>query len=99
MAAIELATGYVTLAAETRTLTQQIAAAFKGAGDHGARAGREIGSSMAKAFKEANPIDMDSIRAKVENAEKAMAQSSGGADPQGPACRRCLGICTNEWKL
>ena len=79
MAAIELATGYVTLAAETRTLTQQIAAAFKGAGDHGARAGREIGSSMAKAFKEANPIDMDSIRAKVENAEKAMAQSAAQA--------------------
>ena len=79
MAAIELATGYVTLAAETRTLTQQIATAFKGAGDHGARAGREIGSSMAKAFKEANPIDMDSIRAKVETAEKAMAQSAAQA--------------------
>ena len=79
MAAIELATGYVTLAAETRTLTRQIAEAFKGAGDHGARAGREIGSSMAKAFKEANPIDMDSIRAKVENAEKAMAQSAAQA--------------------
>ena len=79
MTAIELATGYVTLAAETRTLTQQIATAFKGAGDHGARAGREIGSSMAKAFKEANPIDMDSIRAKVENAEKAMAQSAAQA--------------------
>ena len=79
MASIELATGYVTLAAETRTLTQQIATAFKGAGDHGARAGREIGSSMAKAFKEANPIDMDSIRAKVETAEKAMAQSAAQA--------------------
>ena len=79
MAAIELATGYITLAAETRTLTQQIATAFKGAGDHGARAGREIGSSMAKAFKEANPIDMDSIRAKVETAEKAMAQSAAQA--------------------
>ena len=79
MAAIELATGYITLAAETRTLTQQIATAFKGAGDYGARAGREIGSSMAKAFKEANPIDMDSIRAKVETAEKAMAQSAAQA--------------------
>ena len=79
MATIELATGYITLAAETRTLTQQIATAFKGAGDHGARAGREIGSSMAKAFKEANPIDMDSIRAKVETAEKAMAQSAAQA--------------------
>jgi len=79
MAAVELATGYVTLAAETRTLTRQIAEAFKGAGDHGARAGREIGSSMAKAFKEANPIDMDSIRAKVDNAEKAMAQSAAQA--------------------
>ena len=79
MVAIELATGYITLAAETRTLTQQIATAFKGAGDHGARAGREIGSSMAKAFKEANPIDMDSIRAKVETAEKAMAQSAAQA--------------------
>ena len=79
MAAVELATGYVTLAAETRTLTRQIAEAFKGAGDHGARAGREIGSSMAKAFKEANPIDMDSIRAKVETAEKAMAQSAAQA--------------------
>ena len=79
MTAVELATGYVTLAAETRTLTRQIAEAFKGAGDHGARAGREIGSSMAKAFKEANPIDMDSIRAKVDNAEKAMAQSAAQA--------------------
>ena len=86
MSAIELATGYITLAAETRTLTQQIATAFKGAGDHGARAGREIGSSMAKAFKEANPIDMDSIRAKVETAEKAMAQSAAqGASKRAAA--------------
>ena len=79
MAAVELATGYVTLAAETRTLTRQIAEAFKGAGDYGARAGRDIGSSMAKAFNEAKPIDMDSIRAKVETAEKAMAQSAAQA--------------------
>ena len=79
MAAVELATGYISLAAETRTLTRQIADAFKGAGDYGARAGRDIGSSMAKAFNEAKPIDMDSIRAKVETAEKAMAQSAAQA--------------------
>lgn len=86
MAAVELATGYVTLAAETRTLTRQIAEAFKGAGDYGARAGRDIGSSMAKAFNEAKPIDMDSIRARVETAEKAMAQSAAqGASKRAAA--------------
>ena len=86
MAAVELATGYITLAAETRTLTRQIADAFKGAGDYGARAGRDIGSSMAKAFNEAKPIDMDSIRARVETAEKAMAQSAAqGASKRAAA--------------
>ena len=86
MAAVELATGYVTLAAETRTLTRQIAEAFKGAGDYGSRAGRDIGSSMAKAFNEAKPIDMDSIRARVETAEKAMAQSAAqGASKRAAA--------------
>lgn len=76
MAAIELATNYVTLAVETSTLSKQVSKALANVGSIGTRAGREIGDGMAKGFEQTKNIDVDGLRAKVENADRALAQSA-----------------------
>ena len=76
MAAIELATNYVTLAVETSTLAKQVSKALANVGSIGTRAGREIGDGMAKGFEQTKNIDVDGLRAKVESADRALAQSA-----------------------
>lgn len=76
MAAIELATNYVTLAVETSTLSKQVSKALANAGQIGTRAGREIGDGMAKGFEQTKNIDVEGLRAKVESADRALAQSA-----------------------
>ena len=76
MAAIELATNYVTLAVETSTLSKQVSKALANVGSIGTRAGREIGDGMAKGFDQTKNIDVDGLRAKVESADRALAQSA-----------------------
>ena len=76
MAAIELATSYLTLAVETSTLSKQVSKALANAGQIGARAGREIGDGMAKGFSQTKNIDVEGLRAKIESADRALAQSA-----------------------
>ena len=76
MAAVELATGYITLAVETATLSRQIAGALSGAGKYGTAAGREIGQNMARAFTEAKPVDTKELEQKVKDAQDRMAQAT-----------------------
>ena len=76
MAAIELATSYLTLAVETSTLSKQVSKALSGVGSIGARAGREIGDGMARGFEQTKNIDVDGLRDKVERADRALAQSA-----------------------
>lgn len=76
MAAIELATSYLTLAVETSTLSKQVSKALSGVGSIGTRAGREIGDGMAKGFEQTKNIDVEGLRAKVESADRALAQSA-----------------------
>ena len=73
--AVELATGYVTLAVETSHLARQIASAFGGAGKVGAAAGRDLGQNMAKAFDESKPVDMKALEQRVSDAQARMAQA------------------------
>ena len=73
--AVELATGYVTLAVETSHLARQIASAFGGAGKVGAAAGRDLGQNMAKAFDESRPVDMKALEQRVSDAQARMAQA------------------------
>lgn len=76
MTAIELATSYLTLAVETSTLSKQVSKALSGVGSIGARAGREIGDGMARGFEQTKNIDVEGLRAKVESADRALAQSA-----------------------
>ncbi len=76
MAAIELATNYITLAVETSTLSKQISKALSGVGSLGERAGREIGDNMARGFDATKNIDIEALRTKVESADRALAQSA-----------------------
>nr|DAV95870.1 MAG TPA: tail tape measure [Caudoviricetes sp.] len=76
MAAIELATSYLTLAVETSTLSKQVSKALANVGSIGTRAGREIGDGMARGFEQTKNIDVEGLRAKVESADRALAQSA-----------------------
>ncbi len=58
MAAIELATSYLTLAVETSTLSKQVSKALSGVGSIGTRAGREIGDGMARASRQAQTLTL-----------------------------------------
>ena len=74
MAAVELATGYVTLTAETSHLSKQIASAFSGAQSIGTKAGRQMGEAMAKSFNDSKPADLSDLEKKVSDAENRMTQ-------------------------
>jgi len=88
MAAVELATGYVTLAVETRGINSQVAQAFRGAGGVATTAGRSMGQSMARSFNAARP-NIDVLRAEFENAEKRIvAQAEVSARKQEAAKRK-----------
>ena len=92
--AVELATGYVTLAVETSHLARQIASAFGGAGKVGAAAGRDLGQNMAKAFDESKPVDMKALEQRVSDAQARMAQAVEiGARKRAAAAEaiRCAG--------
>lgn len=66
--AVELATGYVTVAVETSGVAKGVGRAFAGAEKMGASAGRNMGQSMSKAWAQTKP-DMDQLAKDVERAE------------------------------
>lgn len=76
MAAIELATNYISLAVETSTLSKQVSKALNSVGSLGERAGREIGDNMARGFESTKNIDVEALKARVESADRALAQSA-----------------------
>lgn len=69
--AVELATGYVTLTVDASRVAPQVAKAFAGAERIGAKAGAEIGSSMASAWNRSKP-DVDELSADVDKAAARM---------------------------
>lgn len=88
MAAVELATGYVTLAAETSQISKQIGTMFKGADTFASKAGKDMGQAMAKSFEQANAVDLDAMRKDVELAEqKITATIERNAQAQAKAKR------------
>lgn len=76
---VELATGYVTLTVQTKSLGAQIGKAFAGGEGMAATAGKSMGRSMSKAFTKSQP-DMDKLSDDVKLAEQriaAHAETSG----------------------
>jgi tape measure domain-containing protein len=79
MAAVELATGYVTLTVETSDLGKQVGGMFSGVESTAAKSGRRMGESMAKAFEQSKP-DMGSLERAVQQAqEKVVAHKERGS--------------------
>lgn len=91
MAAVELATGYVTLAVETRGINAQVAKAFQGAGSTASTAGQNMGRSMAKSFNSTKP-NIDTLRADFENAQKRVAQQADISARKQEAAKRKVDI-------
>ena len=72
LASVELATGYLTLAAETSQLAKQVGGIFKGAESQASKTGQSMGKAIAKGFEQNKP-DVDALAAEVERAEKRVA--------------------------
>lgn len=72
LASVELATGYLTLAAETSQLAKQVGGIFKGAESQASKTGHSMGKAIAKGFEQNKP-DVDALAAEVERAEKRVA--------------------------
>ena len=88
MAAVELATGYLTLAAETSLLAKQVGGIFKGAESQASKTGQSMGKAIAKGFEQNKP-DIDALTAEVERAEKRVAtQAEVSARKQEAAKRK-----------
>src|SRR5690625_5837279 len=73
MAAVERATGYVTLTVETSHLGKQVGQMFNGVEVTASRSGRRMGESMAKAFEQSKP-DIESLEAEVKRTQDKVIQ-------------------------
>lgn len=91
MAAVELATGYVTLTVETSSVAGKIGKIFSGAEGTATSAGKNMGKAMAKAFDSEKP-DVDGLRADVERAEKRIAAAAEVSARKQEAAKRKVEI-------
>lgn len=73
MAAVELATAYVTLAVDSSQIGKQIGKGFAGGDKIAMRSGRAMGDSMRKAFSASKPLDVGSATKKLEDAQDRLA--------------------------
>lgn len=88
LASVELATGYLTLAAETSQLAKQVGGIFKGAESQASKTGQSMGKAIAKGFDQNKP-DVDALAKDVEIAEKrVVAQAEASAKKQEAAKRK-----------
>lgn len=86
-ASVELATGYLTLAAETSQLARQVGGIFKGAESQASKTGQSMGKAIAKGFEQNKP-DVDSLAADVERAEKRVAAQADVSARKVEAAKR-----------
>ncbi len=91
MASVELATGYVTLAVETRNLASQIGRMFSGADSQATQAGRSMGRAMTQAFEQNQP-NMDTLVKNVEVAEQRVAAQAERSAARQEAAKRKVEI-------
>lgn len=87
MASVELATGYLTLAAETSQLAKQVSGIFKGAESQASKTGQSMGKAIGKGFEQNKP-DVDSLAADVERAEKRVAAQAETSARKVEAAKR-----------
>lgn len=88
MAAIELATGYVSLAVETSDVAKQVGRMFTGVEGSASKAGKSMGAAMAKGFNASAP-DVEALAADVERTQKKItAQAEASARKQEAAARK-----------
>lgn len=91
MAAVELATGYLTLAAETSGLAKQVAKMFRGAETEAGQTGRAMGKALARGFESEKP-NTDRLAEDVKRAEAKVAAHSERSATKIEAAKRKVEI-------
>lgn len=88
MAAVELATGYITLAVETRGLARDVGKMFGGVESQAGKTGRNMGRSMAESFDKAKP-DMERLETDLKRSQdRVVAHKETGSRKMEAANRR-----------
>lgn len=96
MAAVELATGFVTLAVSTQNISADINKMFKGADKQAGAAGRGMGQALKKNFESANSIDLDDMRREVEAGEAKITSVIERSSQAQAKSRRAVEIAEAE---
>lgn len=92
-ATVELATAYITLAAETRGLTKQIASELRASERYASATGRNIGDNIRQGIASRKPeADITGLHEKVEASQKKLAAATDKASRDRAAAARRVEI-------
>ena len=92
-ATIELATAYITLAAETRGLSKQIASELRASERYASTTGRNIGDNIRQGIASRKPeADITGLHEKVEASQKKLAAATDKASRDRAAAARRVEI-------
>lgn len=92
-ATVELATAYITLAAETRGLSKQIASELRASERYASTTGRNIGDNIRQGIASRKPeADITGLHEKVEASQKKLAATTDKASRDRAAAARRVEI-------
>lgn len=92
-ATVELATAYITLAAETRGLSKQIASELRASERYASTTGRNIGDNIRQGIASRKPeADITGLHEKVEASQKKLAAATDNASRDRAAAARRVEI-------
>lgn len=92
-ATVELATAYITLAAETRGLSKQIASELRASERYASTTGRNIGDNIRQGIASRKPeADITGLHEKVEASQKKLAAATDKASRDRAAAARRVEI-------
>jgi phage-related minor tail protein len=72
---VELATAYVTLTIDGSEISKSISSGFAGGDKIAAKAGQSMGRTLSRSLEQSTDVDLDTLRAEVETAEKKITAS------------------------
>lgn len=90
-AGVELAVGYVTLTAETKTLARDVSRAFSGVESQAGRTGQAMGRAMTQSFNNSAP-DINGLRREVWTAHQRITASAEQSAKKQEAASRKVAI-------
>lgn len=93
---VELATAYVTLTVDASEISKSIGKGFATGDKIAGKAGQSMGRAMSRSLEQATDVDLDTLRAEVETAEKKITASIEQSATKQAAAKRRVEIAEAE---